>query len=260
MSECQYQKYYCEYIKGDLPSGIDIAFHRHLQKCQICAQEIERFYQIHRVLQLRRRTKPDRGLITDYHKYLKEMVSSDREAGFITGMIRQLIFTHSRWLRLAEVFSLLCIGVLIGWIFFYNNEPPVSRGRPQTGYYSKPISKQDMEYLSYYFLASEMMLLEMVNGDMVEDEFFLEKETAQKLLIKTFIVHEVALKLNDPKILRFLTRMELILYELSNTEQDQLAETISSVRFIIDEAQLLVEVRELRQLLINSGTPETMPG
>jgi len=260
MSECPYQKYYSEYMKGDLPADIDIAFHQHLQECQICAREIELFYKMSRPLQIRHRPKPDRGLITAYHQYLTDMAGSGRDSGFITHVIRELIFTHSRWLRLAEVLSLLCIGILIGWIFFYNDEPQVSRGSAETGYYGKPISKQDMEYLNYYFLASEMMLLEMANGDMVEDEFFLEKETAQKLLIKTFIVHEVALKLNDPKILRFLTRMELILYELSNTEQDQLAETISSVRFIIDEAQLLVEVRELRQLLINSGTPETMPG
>ena len=92
------------------------------------------------------------------------------------------------------------------------------------------------------------------------DDFILEQQTAQKLLIKTFLVHEVALKLNDPKMLKFLARMELILYEIANAEEEQLAETLSSVRFIIDEARLLTEVRELKELIESRGTPASLPG
>ncbi len=260
MTACKYQKYYSEYIRDDLAPELDIEFYRHLQSCKICELEIEKFYPIHRQLQERQRTKPDPELISIYHQNLRNLFTPVRRSMSFTEMMHELIFTHSRWLRLAEIAALLIIGVLLGRILFDNGESPVPPVKTDIDYYGRPISKQDMEYLNYYFLASEMVLLEMVNGDVDEDDFFLEKETAQKLLIKTFMVHEVALKLNDPKILRFLTRMELILYELSNAEQDQLAETLSSIKFIIDEAKLLSEVRELKQLIASSGTPESMPG
>jgi len=260
MNRCEYQKYYDEYIKGDLAPELDIEFQRHLQDCRICEREIEQFYQGHRQLQALKRGAFDDDVKAEYHQALKAMFKPVPDRFSPREFLHELVFTHSRKLRLAEVVTVLITGILIGWFFFYDGAPTISPGSTATGYYGKPISRQDMEYLNYYFLASEIVLLEMVNGDLAEDDFFLEKETAQKLLIKTFLVHEVALKLNDPKMLRFLTRMEMILYELSNADQDQLAETLSSVRFIIDDGQLLSEVRELKQLIADSGTPATMPG
>ncbi len=260
MNTCDYQKYYSEYISGELPPDLDLEFYRHLMHCQVCEQEIERFYQVYRQLRSRRRPAPDAGLIKGYHRHLRSSFKASFSRMSPREFIHELIFTHSRAVRFAEVFLVLLAGILIGWFFFYDTGPSQMSVTATPEYHGKPISKQDIEYLNYYFLASEIVLLEMMNGELEEDDFVLEKETAQKLLIKTFRVHEVALRMKDPKILRFLTRMELILYELSNTDQDQLAETLASVRYIIDEAQLLGEVRELKQLIENAGTPASMPG
>jgi hypothetical protein len=260
MAECPYKVYYSEYIHGDLPPDIDIEFHRHLQDCSVCEREIALFYEVERRLRIRKRPSPEQKLLKAYHHNLKNQIGTGLKKYTVRDRIFDLAFSQSRLLRLGEVFLLLMIGVLIGWIFFYQSGSPDSPVQTKSSYYGKPISKQDMEYLNYYFLASEMVLLEMVNGDVDNEEFFLEKETAQKLLIKTFLVHEVALKLSDPRMLKFLTRMELILYELSNADEDQMGETISSVRYIIEEARLLTEVGELKQLLSGSGTPEKMPG
>ena len=239
---------------------MDIEFHRHLQDCPVCEHEIALFYEVDRNLRIRKRPSPGKQPFDAYHQDLKNRIDAGLKNYTLRNRILDLNSSQPRLLRLGEVFVLLMMGVLIYWIIFYQSGPPATPAQSGSSYYGKPISKQDMEYLNYYFLASEMVLLEMVNGEVDNEGFFLEKETAQKLLIKTFLVHEVALKLSDPRILKFLTRMELILYELSNADDDQMAETISSVRFIIEESKLLTEVGELRQMLSGSGTPERMPG
>ena len=259
MKACGYEKYYSEYIRGDLPPDLDLTFHRHIMDCPVCAQELDRFYAIHRRMNIIRPPSPA-PLSEAYHRTLQGIAEGEKRRPGIRGIIHEVIFTRSRILRLAEVVTLLLVGVLIGWYFFYDHAGVEPSLRMEAGYYGKPISKQDMEYLNYYFLASEMVLLEMANGEIGEDDFILERQTAQKLLIKTFLVHEVALKLNDPRMLKFLTRMELILYEIANADEEQLDDTFASVRFIIDEARLLSEVRALKELIESRGTPALMPG
>ena len=105
-----------------------------------------------------------------------------------------------------------------------------------------------------------MVLLEMMNSDSGVEDMILSKDVAQKLLMKTFLVHQIALKLNEPKILHFLGQMELILYEMSNVSPGENEQTIEYIRMVIEEARLLEKVQELQKILKNSGSPGKMPG
>jgi len=82
------------------------------------------------------------------------------------------------------------------------------------------------------------------------------KSIAQKLLIKTFIVHEIALRQNDPKILRFLSKMELLLYEVSNVPTDELTNSIDAFNIIIDESKLLDDTRKFQREIIDFQSPK----
>ena len=110
------------------------------------------------------------------------------------------------------------------------------------------------EYINYYFQAAELLLLEIKNIDIrtplnrADVEF--NKDIAQKLLIKTFIIHEIALRQNDPKILRFLSKMELLLYEVSNVPAEELSQSIDAFNIIIDDSRLLDDARNFQKDLI----------
>ena len=84
-----------------------------------------------------------------------------------------------------------------------------------------------------------------------EEDFYLDKETSQKLLMKTFVVHETALKLNEPQIVQFLSQMELILYEMANLDEtDQ--NVLSGIKPIIKEAGLIEKSKQLQKIIQNS--------
>jgi hypothetical protein len=80
-----------------------------------------------------------------------------------------------------------------------------------------------------------------------KSEIEFNKNIAQKLLIKTFIIHEIALRQNDPKILRFLSKMELLLYEVSNIPTNELGRSIETLNMIIDDSKLLDDARRFQK-------------
>ena len=85
-------------------------------------------------------------------------------------------------------------------------------------------------------------LLEIQNNT----EFYLNRELAQKLLIKTFRVNETATQLKDLRMIIFLNRMELILLEASNLNEEDNDGSIAMIRKVIEDSNLLREVKELR--------------
>jgi len=97
-----------------------------------------------------------------------------------------------------------------------------------------------------------MILLEIVNRDLSKmseypDDFLLEASTAQRLLMRTFILHQYALHLQIEGLPELLTQIELILYELANTDalehRDQL---LWELKDLVASHRLLARSRELR--------------
>jgi hypothetical protein len=206
------------------------------------------------ILKSYQRPNPEAMLSEKYHSDLRKTFSQffntqpDKDS-FLSKAMRGIIYTKSPWLRTAEMFVLVLIGIFVGWIIFYSGEDQ-RINIPNSTYISKPITGTDLDYMSYYFQASEIILLEMSNMSDADIrdvyDLYLNKEIAQKLLMKTFLVHEMALQLNDPRMLRFLSKMEMIMIELSNLNTDEVDESIEVIRMVINESNLLEEARMLQ--------------
>ena len=260
MSNCEFEKYFDEYIRGELDSKTDISFHNHIQTCQTCPAKLDEFYHVHHILISRKRTQAASELKKSYHKKLKTSLLINAPVQKISSIIEKLVYTQSPWVRFAEVMVILIVGIIIGTVFLSEDNQTESLPIMEYELFAQPVSKVDIEFMKYYFSASEMILLELMNSDKEQGEIFLTKEVSQKLLMKTFLIHEIALKVREPDILRFLSLMEIILYDMSNISTNEINETMQSVRSLIEEKKLLDTIQELQKRLKNSGSPRTLPG
>lgn len=251
-------KYFAEYIEAELSDAEMIKFHNLLAQDSTFADHLDKFYQIHHQLKQYRRSQPDQILFHEYHANLKRQfypsISVRRNVAHrLSIIIKNLIHTKSLWVRTVEAFALVLIGIMLGWILFYGGDDNGVTVDRSSEYFSNPITDDDRNYIYYYFQASEIVLLEIDN--MNEAQFkegydiYLNKEIATKLLKKTFFVHDKALQLNDIRILRFLGKMEIIMYELSNMHEGEVDEALEAVRMVIRDADLLEEAKRLQVVM-----------
>lgn len=260
MSDCKFEIYFDQYLHGELEADTDIQFQKHLVSCDTCPALLDEYYQVHNTLKNRIRPEPELAWFKLYHKDLKTRLLIRKPFGKFYLRLGKLIYSRSPWVRVAEVAVLILVGVVIGFHFFTQEKTDQFILVPNQNSFIQPISRSNLDYMNYYFEASEMILLELINGDPNESDFFLTPETAQKLLIKTFMVHEIALKLNDPRILRFLSQMELIFIEIANTSPEETREMLDSIRKSAREAGLLEEAQNLLNMIRSSGFKENLPG
>ena len=255
---CQYEKYFVDYVSGNLKDKEKLSFQMHLESCPTCPQQFDEFYTLHNKIKLRKRKNPDSELLTNYHKKLASEFSYDSQNKKLTNLIDKTIesifWERSLRFRIAEVLGLILIGIFIGWLIFYPKTEINQSSNLNPDYFIRPISKAEVEYINYYFQAAEWLLLEIKNIDvntaLNKGDIEFNKSIAQKLLIKTFIIHEIALRQNDPKILRFLSKMELLLYEVSNVPTEELKQSMDVFHVIIDDSRLLDDAREFQKDLI----------
>ena len=260
MSSCEFEIYFDEYIRGELNPQMDIKFQSHLESCNTCQEKLDEYYPVHHIINSRQRPKIEPEIQESYHKNLKTGLLINAPVQKISSFIDNLVYTRSPWIRFAEVAVVLVVGIFIGTMLL--SDPEKSRSIPilEPEQFAQPVSRVDIEFMSYYFGASEIILLELMNSDSDAAEIFMDKEVGQKLLMKTFLVHEIALRLNEPEILRFLGLMEVILYDLSNMTPKEIDETLKFVRSLIEEKKLLQTIQDLQKRLKNSGSPQNIPG
>jgi hypothetical protein len=261
MSNCDIKNYFSEYINEELSSRHISRFYHHLDKCADCSNQLEDFYRLHRMLMHYERVKPSDRILFEYSEGLhKTLIQPRKPRRPFPLWLSELIYPTSRWIRISEVVALLLIGLAGGWCIFSYKQSPKIIETSAISYSSKPISKEDLDYMYYYFQASEMILLEMSNitsQDLKLESDFINNDLAQKLLIKTFLIHEMALSLNDPSILGFLSKMEMILYDLSNTNEEEMDVTLESIKLVIEKRNL---IEESRRLQVVTREPSSLPG
>ena len=245
MQTCAYEKYFSEYVSGELTASLEIEFVKHLQTCDICKANLDKYYALQIELRGRERPAPHPEILREYHQELRKIIPQIRSGLHFFSVIDYFARPRSPWIRLAEVFTVLMVGLLGGWLLFGETDA-VADNQPAEPFYhlSKPVSGKQLEYINYYLLASEMILLEVENTE--TEDFFLSRENAQKLLIKTFVVHETALQINDPQLLRFLTKMEFILHEIANTDDDDVGIALQAIKSVVNDTDLIQEVKRLQ--------------
>lgn len=258
MKTCEFEKYFVDYVSGELDKSEILQLQIHLEKCPTCPERLDQFYSTHQKILNRKRHYPGDSYLNNYHQSLEKIFSDTKEKENIFTKIWDifdfLIHPRSVSFRLAEITALLLVGIIFGWLIFSPSNIQYNLDYSGQQIFSKPISKKEVEYIKYYFQAAELLLTEIKNvnqqGNINYSEITFQKEVAQKLLIKTFMVHEIALRQNDPRILKFLSKMEVILYEISNLDEKELVSSLPSFTVIIDDANLLGNAKAFQNQLI----------
>ena len=183
-SGCEFEELFEGYFRSDLAPAEELSLINHLQSCVSCNKKIEKFYNIHSTLSKYSRSPAPPDLVKSYHKQVDLTFGRETLSNKIVLLLNRFAGSRSPVYRILQFTSLIIIGIVVGWIVFSPGEPKIVFHTNEPYQISQPISSVDIEYIYYYLQASEVVLLEIQNND-DPSEFPLNRELAQKLLIKT---------------------------------------------------------------------------
>lgn len=243
MKSCsEFEQLFEGYIRSDLSPAEELALLEHLKACKNCPKQLDKFYEVHVALSDYHRPAPPEEVLNSYHKQVDLSFGRETLAEKIKLTFIRITGKRSRVFRTVQLALLIIIGLAGGWMIFAPSEPQIVYQNNDPYQYSQPISKVDLDYVHRYLQVAEMILLQIQN----DLEFYLNRDQAQKLLIKTFRVSETATQLKDLRMIIFLNRMELILLEASNLNEEDIDESMALIRKVIEDSNLLGEVKDLR--------------
>lgn len=260
------------YLHGEMGKSEIAAFEKELTEPGRSSQVLDDFSTLDIALQQRSRPEPPEAILDQYHAGLKRRFAPesrwDSFKRFLTALSDTLIRNRSPWFRFAEVAAVLLVGILVGRGFFFSAPPIDSLPNEARVYpdqnivdFTQPVSRSDREKMDRYFLESEILLLQIVNGnsqDAESMELDFSKEIAEKLLLKTPLIQEKAVQMNNLYALRFSSRMEILLHEVANLAPEELQEALPLMQQIISDTNLLMDVKALQEMLKNSRNADTV--
>jgi hypothetical protein len=243
-SGCQFELLFEGYFKSDLSPAEELALLNHLKTCEKCRVQLDDFYKIHTELLKSQRPSVPSELKDSYYKQVDLNFGQETLSEKINVFLSSFSRKHSPIVRTIQIATFIIIGLIVGWIIFSPAEPQIIYQSNDPYQMSQPVSQVDIDFLYTYLVVTEMVLLEMHNST----DFYLNKDQAQELLIKTFRVNDIALQLNNLRIINFLNRMELLLHEASNINEEDIEDSLVIIRKVIDDYDLLREVEDLKLL------------
>lgn len=247
-SGCEFEELFEGYFNSDLSPAEELTLQNHLKSCASCSKKIEKFYNIHSILKNKKRPATPSELLASYHSQVDLTFGRESISNKIALFFSQFSRKRSPLIRTVQIISLVLIGIVVGWFVFAPAEQTVVFQSNEPYQMSQPISSVDIEYIYYYLQASEMVLLEVQNNSDPLD-FYLDRKLAQKLLIKTLRVKEIASQIYNLRMINFLNDMELLLHEASNLNMEEMSESLETLKVMIEEADLLNEVKILQTML-----------
>lgn len=243
-SACEFERLFEGYFKSDLSPAEELALLNHLKTCKKCRVQLDEFYKIHTELIKYRRPSVPSELKHSYYQQVDLNFGQETLSEKINVFLSSFSRKQSPLIRTIQITSFIIIGLIVGWILFSPSEPQIIYQSNDPYQMSQPVSQLDIDFLYTYLVVTEMVLLEMQNST----DFYLNKDQAQELLIKTFRVNDIALQLNNLRMINFLNRMELLLHEASNINEEEIEDSLIIIRKVIDDYDLLREVEELKSL------------
>jgi hypothetical protein len=245
-SICDFEIYFEGYFHGELSPAEELALQKHLLTCPSCPKKIDEFHSIDLALKMYKRPLPPAAISEVYQRQVSLSYGHEPLSQKFQLLIYILTSSRSTTFRIAQLLMLLTTGLIAGWILFSNPEPQVIMQTGNPLQILRPVTREEIDYIYYYLLASEMILLNIENN-VEQEEIYLDRELAQKLLIKTFRVHEIALQLNNLQLLNFVSQMQLLLHQIANVNSSEIAEYIDTIRVVIRETKLLTNVKNLQR-------------
>jgi hypothetical protein len=242
---CEFENYFEGYYSGELSPAEEIILQKHLLTCPTCPERIDKYYSVHSVLETYKRPTAEAELLNTYYQQVNLSYGQESFSQKLILLIYRLTSSRSPLFRVAQLIMLITVGIIAGWILFSSPEPQIIYQSRYPSPSSRPVGQADVEYVHYYLLTSEILLLDIENNK-DDPDFFLDGELAQTLLHKTLRVREIALDLNNVKLLNLVSRMEMLLRQISNIQDDELNDFIGT---IIKDIGLLEEINDVKNSL-----------
>lgn len=248
---CKFVKYLPDLLFGELSDEQRANVEQHLETCKSCRETLAGFESVHGVLSQSARPEPDRELLKSYRADLLKLFGPEqRQYEWVQQLgdwWERIFRPRPLFYRLAGAAVLILVGVFVGRIYYSNPESEMTPPQPTTAVAANVI---DRDFLNNYLTESEILLLGIENNRLDElhpEDVQINRQIARKLLIQTSHIQQVSNGFKDEEILDYLTRLELLLLELSNAEEDDIIDAFSEVRRIVVESDLLQSVKTIQQ-------------
>ena len=207
---------------------------KHLKTCNSCQDKLDKFYSLHSEISKYQRPIASNDLLSSYYKQVDLSFGRETFLDRIHLIYTRITGKRSPLLRIMQITTLIIIGLIVGWMVFAPVEPQIVYRTNDPYQMSQPISQVDIDFIHAYLVMTDMVLT---------------RAQAQQLLNRTFRASEIALQLNNPRLLVFFNRMELLLHEASNLNEEDIEESMAIIRKVIDDFKLLKEVKNLKSFM-----------
>lgn len=253
LKKCQFEKLMIDYIANDLPKEQQAQIRAHLHTCPVCANQYQELKSLHGLLIARKRPKPPAVLINGYRLALDRAFRPQEPTVPVVQKLRSLGHTvfaaPSIGLRLAKALAILIIGIFLGRLIFNPLDIRQKTELPKaTVLHLTPV---DFHLSHTFWDFTEILLLQIVNSDLNQEpdseDFLISKEIAQKLISQSLIIDEMAATMQNKRLTRFITRLQMLLYELTNASDMDGIDSLQQVRRFIIEMDLINEFRILKE-------------
>jgi len=241
-SGCEFEQLFEGYFRSDLSPAEELALLNHLKTCESCNVQLENFYIVHTALLKYQRPSVPSELKNSYYQQVNLSFGQETFSEKFNLLLNKLFGRRSSFARALQYAIFIIVGFIAGWLLFVPSEPDIVFQNSDPYQISQPVTKNDLKLVYAYLQMSEMILLAIQN----DTEYYLNRELAQKLLIKTFSVSDIAVKLGNLRMIQFLNRMEILLLEASNLNEEELDESIALIRKVVEDSNLLREVEILK--------------
>ena len=258
MKNCTFEKYLLPFMTQELASEQYSAVSRHVAECAGCAAILAEMQGVENFLHAYERPTVPHALYAEYRREMNGRFGRATLRRRLFGEMRDIIssMTMSRALgyRLARTFVILFLGVMIGryLVLQPSAPPPVAE---QAVSPTPALTAADMKQLSDYLVQAEQLLLTIANTsgkDVADDDLFLNKDVAKRLLSKSITMQRKAGALDDESITTFLNHLEFILLEMSNRKDDDIHSAFQDIRDMVNEAGLVKKSMQLQVKMARS--------
>jgi hypothetical protein len=162
------------------------------------------------------------------------------------------VFAARPVLRYWQLAAVLLLGLFIGrWMWqpgTVTQEAAIISPQPLLQIHD--INSKDWQNLQKFLMNSEMVLLEIDNmpeGVSNDSEMLNQQVDMSKTLLTMIpVAEQIGVQMNDIKFVRFLGRLEMLLYEVANLSQTDYATEINMIQSILRDSGLLFECRQLQ--------------
>ncbi|MFZ5517379.1 MAG: anti-sigma factor family protein [Candidatus Zhuqueibacterota bacterium] len=250
MIPCRRKYEAVDYVYNEMTAKQRQDYEHHVAECDQCRDQVDQLQFVNSVAETYRRPEPDKKLLQQYHRALREKYGSGKRFSFKLEHLKEKFITRPTiGIRFAEAFAILVIGIFIGKMTLWKSESLTKNG----GLENATMTSAAVEslLLNNYLQEAEMVLLDVANLDPVDDHSVILdlKKIAEyrRLLQKTMICREHARSSHDEKLENLLNQIELILIELCNIEQVSLDESVLSLKQQLDDTNLLYSIKHVNQ-------------